>query len=109
MRINSTQFRVLAGDKVRLTQWSTWVTPRYKSKEDYTEILAEHWQSQSCDQNSDRALTVEPCRVRFPCSDQLSAITILRGVRVGSPAWLPKALLRQIPPPVRIGRRDCRP
>ena len=42
MKINSKHFRVRAGDKVKLNQWPTRVTPCYKSKEQYQEILGEH-------------------------------------------------------------------
>jgi hypothetical protein len=51
MKINSTQFRVRARNKVKITQCPTWVKACYKSKEHYTEILGEHieelstWQS----------------------------------------------------------------
>jgi len=42
MKINSKHFRVRAGETVKLKQWPTRVTPCYKSKEHYQEILAEH-------------------------------------------------------------------
>jgi PPK2 family polyphosphate:nucleotide phosphotransferase len=42
MKIDSEDFRVRPGEKVKLKKWPTWVKPCYKSKEHYQEILAEH-------------------------------------------------------------------
>ncbi len=42
MKINSKDFRVRPGAKVRLKRWRTRVKPYYKSKEHYQEILVEH-------------------------------------------------------------------
>jgi PPK2 family polyphosphate:nucleotide phosphotransferase len=42
MRINSKEFRVRAGDKVRLKEWPTTVKPFFKSKKQYHELLEEH-------------------------------------------------------------------
>ena len=42
MKINSKDFRVMPGEKVRLTEWPTSVKPICKSKDQYQELLAEH-------------------------------------------------------------------
>lgn len=42
MKINSKDFFVRSGVKVKLKKWSTNVPPMYKSKEQYHQILAEH-------------------------------------------------------------------
>lgn len=42
MKINSKDFLVRPGKKVRLKKWPTNVSPVYKSKEQYHQILAEH-------------------------------------------------------------------
>ena len=42
MKINSKDFRVRPGEKVKLSEWPTIVKPVYKSKEQYQELLAEH-------------------------------------------------------------------
>ena len=42
MKINSKDFRVRPGEKVRLTEWPTSVKPICKSKDQYQELLAEH-------------------------------------------------------------------
>jgi PPK2 family polyphosphate:nucleotide phosphotransferase len=42
MKINSEDFRVRAGEMVKLKKWPTRVKPCYKSKEHYQEILGEH-------------------------------------------------------------------
>ncbi|MHB8520007.1 MAG: ADP-polyphosphate phosphotransferase [Limisphaerales bacterium] len=42
MKINSHDFRVPAGDKVKLKKWPTMVEPVYKSKKKYHKLLREH-------------------------------------------------------------------
>ena len=42
MKIESKDFRVREGDKVKLEKWPTKVDPVYKSKEEYTSLLEEH-------------------------------------------------------------------
>jgi PPK2 family polyphosphate:nucleotide phosphotransferase len=42
MKINSKDFRVRAGKKVKLNKWPTIVKPFCKSKQQYKELLAEH-------------------------------------------------------------------
>jgi len=42
MKINSEDFRVQAGKKVKLKKWPTMVKPVYPSKEQYQKLLAEH-------------------------------------------------------------------
>jgi PPK2 family polyphosphate:nucleotide phosphotransferase len=42
MKINSKDFLVRSGEKVKLKKWSTNVPSMYKSKEQYHQILAEH-------------------------------------------------------------------
>jgi PPK2 family polyphosphate:nucleotide phosphotransferase len=42
MKIDSSDFRVRPGEKVRLKKWRTRIKPYYKSKEHYQEILVEH-------------------------------------------------------------------
>ena len=42
MKIETKQFRVREGEKVKLKKWPTKVKPFYKSKEHYQKILAEH-------------------------------------------------------------------
>jgi len=42
MKINSKDFRVRAGDKVKLSDWPTIVKPFCKSKEEYQALLQEH-------------------------------------------------------------------
>ncbi len=42
MKINSKDFRVLPGKKVKLEQWPTHVEPFFKSKEQYQELLKTH-------------------------------------------------------------------
>jgi PPK2 family polyphosphate:nucleotide phosphotransferase len=42
MKINSNDFRVRAGKKIKLNKWPTIVKPFCKSKEQYKELLAEH-------------------------------------------------------------------
>lgn len=44
MKINSKDFRVRPGEKVKLNKWSTVVKPVYKSKDQYKQILSEHIQ-----------------------------------------------------------------
>jgi len=51
MNINSKNFRVRAGEKVKLKKWPTRVAPCYQSKEQYQEILSEHIQKLSAQQN----------------------------------------------------------
>ena len=42
MKINLDDFRVRAGEKVKLKKWPTRIKPCYKSKEHYQEMLGEH-------------------------------------------------------------------
>ena len=42
MKINSKEFRVRAGEKVKLREWPTLVKPFYKSKKRYQKLLEEH-------------------------------------------------------------------
>ncbi|MGB7622371.1 MAG: ADP-polyphosphate phosphotransferase [Terriglobia bacterium] len=42
MKINSKDFRVRPGEKVKLREWPTIVKPFYKSEEQYQELLGEH-------------------------------------------------------------------
>ena len=42
MKINSNEFRVREGTRVKLNKWATVVKPVYKSKEHYQELLGEH-------------------------------------------------------------------
>src|SRR5215469_10684837 len=42
MKIDVSDFRVRAGDKVKLHKWPTRVAPAYKSKADYQDILHDH-------------------------------------------------------------------
>src|SRR5487761_945348 len=42
MKINSKDFRVRPGEKVKLNKWPTVVKPVYKSKDQYKQILYEH-------------------------------------------------------------------
>ncbi|MHB8624782.1 MAG: ADP-polyphosphate phosphotransferase [Aggregatilineales bacterium] len=51
MHINSKDFRVTAGEKVKLKKWPTRIEPIYKSKEQYQEILSEHIQKLSAQQS----------------------------------------------------------
>jgi PPK2 family polyphosphate:nucleotide phosphotransferase len=51
MKIDSKQFRVREGEKVRLRHWPTRVKPVYTSKKHYQSILAEHVQRLSALQN----------------------------------------------------------
>jgi PPK2 family polyphosphate:nucleotide phosphotransferase len=47
MKINSSDFRVRPGEKVKLTEWPTIVKPFCKSKKRYKKLLAEHVQELS--------------------------------------------------------------
>ncbi len=47
MKINSKDFRIKPGKKVKLKKWPTNVPPTYKSKEQYHQILTEHIQEMS--------------------------------------------------------------
>ena len=47
MKINSKDFRVRPGEKVKLSAWPTAVKPFYKSKKQYQELLEEHVESLS--------------------------------------------------------------
>ncbi|MGP8270282.1 MAG: ADP-polyphosphate phosphotransferase [Terracidiphilus sp.] len=47
MKINSKDFRVRPGDKVKLGAWPTAVKPFYRSKKQYQELLEEHVESLS--------------------------------------------------------------
>jgi len=51
MKINSKDFRVRADEKVGLKKWPTQVESYYQSKEQYQEILSEHIQKLSAQQN----------------------------------------------------------
>jgi len=51
MKIDTKDFRVHEGEKVKLRKWPTSVVPVYKSKEQYEEILAEHIRHLSALQN----------------------------------------------------------
>jgi hypothetical protein len=42
MKIESKDFRVREGDRVKLEKWPTKVDPVYKSKEQYKSLLEEH-------------------------------------------------------------------
>src|ERR1700733_9143191 len=42
MKINSKDFRVREGDKVRLRQWATKIAPVYKSEQHYQKLLGQH-------------------------------------------------------------------
>ena len=42
MKINSKDFRVRAGEKVKLSEWPTLVKPFCKSKKAYQKLLEEH-------------------------------------------------------------------
>ena len=42
MKLDSSDFRVREGDEVSLQKWPTDVTPVYKSKHQYKELLEEH-------------------------------------------------------------------
>lgn len=51
MQIDTRKFRVSAGERVRLKDWSTQVKPFYKSKHNYEKLLAEHIGKMSARQN----------------------------------------------------------
>ncbi|MDE1813072.1 MAG: polyphosphate kinase 2 family protein [Thaumarchaeota archaeon] len=51
MQINSKDFRVRPGEKVKLNKWPTVVKPVYKSKDQYKQILSEHIHELSSLQN----------------------------------------------------------
>ena len=51
MNINSKNFRVKADEKVKLKEWPTREEPYYQSKEEYQQILIEHTQELSAQQN----------------------------------------------------------
>jgi PPK2 family polyphosphate:nucleotide phosphotransferase len=51
MKINSKDFRVREGERVKLKKWPTRVKPCYKSKEQYQEILSEHIRKLSTQQS----------------------------------------------------------
>ena len=51
MKVNSKNFRVKAGEKVKLKEWPTREEPYYQSKEEYQQILSEHTQKLSGQQN----------------------------------------------------------
>jgi PPK2 family polyphosphate:nucleotide phosphotransferase len=51
MKINSKDFRVREGERVKLKKWPTRVKPCYKSKEQYQEILCEHIRKLSTQQS----------------------------------------------------------
>jgi PPK2 family polyphosphate:nucleotide phosphotransferase len=51
MNINSKNFRVRAGEKVKLKKWPTRIKPSYKSKEQYQAILSEHIRKLSAQQS----------------------------------------------------------
>ena len=51
MNINSKNFRVRAGEKVKLKEWPTREEPYYRSKEEYQQILIGHTQELSAQQN----------------------------------------------------------
>ncbi|MGD1089562.1 MAG: ADP-polyphosphate phosphotransferase [Verrucomicrobiota bacterium] len=51
MKIESKQFRVCEGEKVKLKKWPTKIKPFYKSKEDYKTILETHIQELSARQS----------------------------------------------------------
>jgi PPK2 family polyphosphate:nucleotide phosphotransferase len=51
MKINSKDFRVSSGEKVRLKKWDTRISPLCGSKEEYQEALAEHVEKLSSLQN----------------------------------------------------------
>ena len=42
MKLNSDDFRVRGGVSVNLEKWATKISPVYRSKENYHEILGEH-------------------------------------------------------------------
>ncbi len=50
MKIDSKDFRVPPGDKVDLRKWPTTVDPYYKSKKQYKELLLEHMEKLSSQQ-----------------------------------------------------------
>ena len=41
MKINSNDFRLRPGEKIKLSEWPTIVKPTYKSKEEYQQLLSE--------------------------------------------------------------------
>ena len=51
MAIHSKNFRVSAGEKVKLKQWPTRIKPNYRSKGQYQEILGEHVQKLNAQQS----------------------------------------------------------
>ena len=51
MKINSKDFRVREGERVKLKKWPTRVKPCYKSKEQYQEILSKHIRKLSTQQS----------------------------------------------------------
>jgi PPK2 family polyphosphate:nucleotide phosphotransferase len=51
MAVHSKDFRVKAGEKVKLKKWPTRTKPRYESKSQYEEILSEHIRKLSAQQN----------------------------------------------------------
>jgi PPK2 family polyphosphate:nucleotide phosphotransferase len=51
MNINSRNFRVRAGKKVKLKEWPTREEPYYQSEDEYRQILVEHTQKLSAQQN----------------------------------------------------------
>ena len=51
LNVNSKNFRVRAGEKVKLKEWPTREEPYYQSKEEYQQILIEHTQELSAQQN----------------------------------------------------------
>ncbi|MGB9125816.1 MAG: ADP-polyphosphate phosphotransferase [Nitrosotalea sp.] len=68
MKINSKDFLVRSGEKVKLKKWSTNVPPMYKSKEQYHEILTEHVHQMNSLQNL------------LYASDQYSLLLIFQGM-----------------------------
>jgi hypothetical protein len=42
MKINTKEFRVRPGKKVKLREWPTSVKPLYESKKQYQELLCDH-------------------------------------------------------------------
>ena len=61
MKINSKDFRVRPGKKVKLKEWPTKVKPFFKSKKQYQKLLEEHVEELARCNNFTMRPTAMPC------------------------------------------------
>jgi len=83
MKINSKDYRVLPGEKVKLKEWSTRVKPYFDSKEEYQNLLQEHSDKLSALQQLHFASNKKALMLIFQGMDSAGKDGVIRHVMSG--------------------------